>query len=111
MATGPTPKCHFVSRLPSGSPEILKIRTLASLEAYKFVWKPSIELQLKWVLKQIRSFCQELSNSMLHATCTQGNQNNSQLLMVKNQIDNLTPGPFFGHNLCFNTRMSHANPF
>jgi len=48
---------------------------------------------------------------MLHATCTQGNQNDSQLLVVKNQIDNLTPGPFFDHNLCFNTQMNHANPF
>jgi hypothetical protein len=48
---------------------------------------------------------------MWHATFTQGNQGNSQLLMVENQIGNLTPGLSFGHNLCFTTQMSHANSF
>jgi len=28
--------------------------------------------------------------------------NDSGLLVVRSQIDNLTFGPFFGHNLCFN---------
>jgi hypothetical protein len=37
---------------------------------------------------------------MWHATCTQVNQSNSWLLMFRNQIANLTPGPSFGHNLC-----------
>jgi hypothetical protein len=31
----------------------------------------------------------------------QVNQGDSQLLVVDSQIDNLTPGPSFGHNLCF----------
>jgi hypothetical protein len=38
---------------------------------------------------------------MWHATCTQGNQVDSRLLMVKSQTANLTPGLSFGHNLCF----------
>jgi hypothetical protein len=38
---------------------------------------------------------------MWHATCTQVNKGDSQLLMVGSQIGNLTPDPFFGHNLCF----------
>ncbi len=38
---------------------------------------------------------------MLHATCTQGNWGDYWLLVVKNQIGNLTPDLSFGHNLCF----------
>jgi hypothetical protein len=38
---------------------------------------------------------------MWHATCTQGNWGDSWFLMVESQIGNLTPDPFFGHNLCF----------
>jgi len=37
---------------------------------------------------------------MLHATCTRGNQGYSRLLVVKNQLANLTSGPSFSHNLC-----------
>jgi hypothetical protein len=38
---------------------------------------------------------------MSHVTCTQGNPGNSRLLVVRNQIANLTPDPSFGYNLCF----------
>jgi hypothetical protein len=38
---------------------------------------------------------------MLHVTYTQGNQGDSRILVVKSQIDNLTPDFSFGHNLCF----------
>ncbi len=38
---------------------------------------------------------------MWHSTCTKGNRGDSWLLMVGNQIGNLTPNPSFGHNLCF----------
>jgi len=51
------------------------------------------DLQWRWGLK--------LSNGMWHATCMQGNRCDSQLLMVGSQIADLTPGPSFGHNLCF----------
>jgi hypothetical protein len=58
-------------------------------------------LRLKWGLKQSCSPFRDLSNCMWHATCTQGNQSNSLILMVRSQIGNLTPNPSFGHNLCF----------
>jgi hypothetical protein len=38
---------------------------------------------------------------MTQATYTQGNRVDSQLLVVGNQIVNLTPNLSFGHNLCF----------
>jgi hypothetical protein len=68
------------------------------------LWGPitlRVDLELKWVLKQSFSPCQDLSNDMLQPTCTQGNQVDSQLLMVGSQIANLTPDSYFGHNLCF----------
>jgi hypothetical protein len=37
---------------------------------------------------------------MWHTTCKQVNQGDSRILMVENQIGNLTPGLTFGHNLC-----------
>jgi len=46
----------------------------------------------------------------LHATCTQGNQGDSWLLVVRNQIANLTPGPSFGHNLCFGCPNGSCEP-
>jgi hypothetical protein len=50
--------------------------------------------------KQSCRLCWELSNDMLHTTCTHVFQGDSRLLMVRNQIGNLTPNLFFGHNLC-----------
>jgi len=100
---GPTPKCYFVPGLQSGSPEIPKIGILVPLEAHNFVCKRPIEVRF--------SPHQELFNGMCHASCTQGNQSDSQLLMVGGQINNLTLGPFFGHNLVLGTQMGHANPF
>jgi hypothetical protein len=38
---------------------------------------------------------------MWHATRMYVIQGDSQLLMVENQIDTLTPNLSFGHNLCF----------
>jgi hypothetical protein len=38
---------------------------------------------------------------MSHVTCMQGNRVDSRLLVVGSQTANLTPGPSFGHNLCF----------
>jgi hypothetical protein len=51
-------------------------------------------------LKQSHTPHQELSNGMSHATFTQGNWGDSQLLMVENQIVNLIIGLSFAHNLC-----------
>ncbi len=68
------------------------------------LWKPIIfcaNLRLKWRLKQSCSPRQELSKNMSHVTCTQVNQRDSWLLMVRNQIANLIFDPSFDHNLCF----------
>ncbi len=67
-------------------------------------WRPitlCADLWLKWGLKKSYSPCQELFNDISHTTCTQGNQGDSWLLMVRSQIGNLTPSPSFGHSLCF----------
>jgi hypothetical protein len=47
LATGPTPKYHFVLRLPNGNLEIPKIKTPIILEAHNFVCEPSIEMKFK----------------------------------------------------------------
>jgi hypothetical protein len=68
------------------------------------LWSPitlCLDLQLRQGLKQSRCPCQGLFNDTWHATCTQGNQGNSWLLVVGSQIGNLTTSPSFGHNLCF----------
>jgi hypothetical protein len=44
---GPTPKCYFVSGLPSWSPEIPKIGTFATLEAHNLFYKPLIEMKFR----------------------------------------------------------------
>ncbi len=61
----------------------------------------STDLWLKWGLKQSYSPCQEISNSMWHATFTQRNQGDSWLLVVKSQI---------GHNLCFKCSNGSCEP-
>ncbi len=47
LAMGPTPKCHFVPGLPSGSPEIPKVGTFVTLGAHNFVCIPLIEMRFK----------------------------------------------------------------
>jgi hypothetical protein len=67
-------------------------------------------LQLRWGLKQSYSPHWEFSNGMWHATCTQGSQIDSWLLMVGSQTANLTPGLSFGHNLCFKCSNESCKP-
>jgi hypothetical protein len=77
------------------------------------LWRPIIlcaNLWLRWGLKQSCSPCQEISNVMSHATCTQGSQGYSRLLMVESQIGNLIHGPSFGHNLWFKYPNGLCNP-
>jgi hypothetical protein len=86
LTTGLVPKCHFVLKL--GLP---------------WLWGPitlRANLQLRRGLKQNCSARQELFNSMLHAIYTRGNWGDSWILVVGNQIANLTPNLSFGHNLC-----------
>jgi len=47
---------------------------------------------------------------MWHATYTKVNQGNSWFLVVESQICNLTPGPSFGHNLCFKYSNGSCEP-
>jgi hypothetical protein len=47
---------------------------------------------------------------MSHATCTQGNRVNSWLLVFWSQTANLTPGLYFGHNLCFRCSNGSCKP-
>jgi hypothetical protein len=76
-------------------------------------WRPIImcvDLWLRWGLKQSCSPSQDLFNDMWHATHKQGNQGDSQLLVVGNQIGNLTLGSSFGHNLYFKCRNGSCEP-
>jgi hypothetical protein len=100
----------FCPRTHSGSPEIPKIRThsgspeIPKIKIPTELWRPitlCVDLRLRWSPKQSCSLCWELFNGMWHVTCTQGNQSDSQLLVVGSQIGNLTFGPSFVHNLCF----------
>jgi len=59
------------------------------------------DLWLRWGMKQSCSPRQGLSNGMSHTICTHENWVDSWLLLVGSHIANLTPDPFFGHNLCF----------
>jgi hypothetical protein len=95
LSTRPTSKWHFA-----------KVGTPATLAFHNVVCRPSF----KWSLKQSCSLLQELSNDMLHATCTQGNWVNSWLLVVGNQIANLTFDFSFGHNLCFRCPNGSCEP-
>jgi hypothetical protein len=91
---GPALKCHFVSGLPSGSLEIPQLGLLRLwVTFYADLWS-------RWSSKQSCSPRRELSNGMLHATCTWRNQGDLWLLVVGSQIANLTSDPSFGHNLC-----------
>jgi hypothetical protein len=49
-------------------------------------------------------------NNMSHASCMQGNWGDSWLLMVRNQITNLTPIPAFDYNLYFKCPKRSCKP-
>jgi hypothetical protein len=59
-----------------------------------------VDLRSERGLNQSCSSRRELSNDVLHATCTQGNRVDSRLFAVGSQIASLTPNLSFGHNLC-----------
>jgi hypothetical protein len=60
----------------------------------------SSNLGLGWGLKQTCSSPQELSNGVSHSIYTHWDRVDSWLFVVASQIDSLTPGPSFAHNLC-----------
>jgi len=63
------------------------------------VMAPRPELGLGRGLNQSCSFCQELSNAVLHSLRRRREEVDSRLLMVGSQTVSLTPGPSFAHNL------------
>jgi hypothetical protein len=65
-------------------------------------WRPitfCVDLRLRRGLKKSFTFHWKLSKDMWQANCTQVNQGESWLLVIRNQIGSLTPNPSFGHNL------------
>ncbi len=79
LSTKPTSKWLFVPGLPSGSLEIAKIRTLATLDPHNFVCRPPIMMRFEAKLQpSLRAFFK----GMFHATYTQGNRVNSRLFVV-----------------------------
>jgi hypothetical protein len=77
------------------------------------LWGPvtlCVDLWLKWGLKQSSNLRQELFHSIWHATWTQGNWVDSRLLVIGNQITNLTCDLSFGHKLCFRSPNGLRDP-
>jgi hypothetical protein len=91
-------KCHFVLGLPNLG--VLTLSKLGLSQLWRFT-SFCAGFWLRWDLKQSYNSCWELSKNIWHATYTQVNQGDSRLLMVGSQIDTLTSGPSFNHNLCF----------
>jgi hypothetical protein len=77
------------------------------------LWSPitlRADFRSRCSLKQSCSSCWELSNGMPHVVCKQVNRVDSRLFLVGSQISNLTPGPSFGHNLCFRCPNEQCKP-
>jgi hypothetical protein len=69
-----------------------------------------VDLRWKCGLKQSCSFRQGLSNGMWHIICSQVNWVDSWLFLVESETGTLTPGPSFGHNLCFRCLNEQCEP-
>jgi hypothetical protein len=81
-------------------------------------WSPitlRADLGSQCSLKQSCRSHRDLSNGMSHVLCSQVFRVDSRLLVVGSQnwqtLENSTPDPSFGHNLCFRFQMSNASPF
>jgi hypothetical protein len=93
LGHGASTKWQFIPRLPSGSPEILRIGTFVTLEAHNFVWRPPIKVMFKAELHLSSKAFQQYVACHLHAR---------KLV--------LTPGLSFGHNLCFKCLNGSCKP-
>jgi hypothetical protein len=87
----------FLSRDSQG--RVPKLSWFGLLGLWELI-TPSLDLRSGWGLKKTCSSSQELSNGVLHSTCTHRDRVDSRLLMVGSQIASLTLGPSFDHNLC-----------
>ncbi len=68
------------------------------------LWSPitlRADLRLRCGLKQSCSSCRELFNAMAHSQIGHREEVDSRLFVVGSQTGSSTPGPSFGHNLCF----------
>jgi hypothetical protein len=88
---------------------ISKFPKLRLLQLWRFITF-FIDLRLRWILRKSCNPRQKLFNNVWHATLTQGNQSNFRLLMIRSQIDNLIPNPFFDHNSCFKNPNGSCKP-
>jgi hypothetical protein len=88
------PNVTFSRDSQSGVPKLSQFALLG-------LWASIIscsDLQLGWALKQSCNSLWDLSNAVSHSTCWHRIWVDFQLLVVGNQIGNLTPGPSFAHN-------------
>jgi hypothetical protein len=88
---------------------VLKSRQLGP----PWLWSPitlRADLGSRCGLKQSCSSHRRLSNGMSHVVYSQVNWVDSWLFLVGSQTGNLTPGPSFGHNLCFRCLNERCEP-
>jgi hypothetical protein len=77
------------------------------------LWSPitlRVDLGSKCGLKQSCNSRWELSNVMWHVVCSQVNRVDSRPFLVGSQTGSSTPGPSFGHNLCFRCENEQCEP-
>ncbi len=77
------------------------------------LWSPITlreDLRSQCGLKQSCSSRQELSNAVLHSRIGHREEVDSRLFVVGSQFGSSTPGPSFGHNLCFRCSNEPSEP-
>jgi hypothetical protein len=75
------------------------------------LWSPiTLRVDLGCGLKQSCSSRRELSNAVSHSRIGHQKEVDSRLLVVGSQTGNSTPGPSFGHNLCFRCLNEQCEP-
>jgi hypothetical protein len=77
------------------------------------LWSPitlRANLGSQCCLKQSCNFRRELSNSVSHSRIGHREEVDSRLFVLGSQIDSSTPGPSFGHNLCFRCSNEPSEP-
>ncbi len=91
------PNGFFSQDSQSGVPKLFRF----GLPGLWTLITPHLKLGSEWGLNQSCSSPWELSNSVLHFTCTHRNRVDSRRLVVGSQIVTLTPSLSFDHNLCW----------
>jgi hypothetical protein len=102
---GTTSKWFFVSRLPSGSPEIPTVGTFTILGVHNFACKPAIAMRSKAKLYPLSRAFQWYVARRLHAR----KSGRFWLLVVESQTGCLTIG-FSFDNLCFRCPNGQCEP-